>query len=73
MNKIEFEISKLDRPEYIEDTKRIVKVSFDNGVILSLKEAEDLWQEHSSGMAAGWLYLPNKDEDLWAILSGKEI
>ena len=72
MNKITYEISLLSRPEYIEDTKRIVKVSFDNGIILTLKEAETIWEDYSDSMAAGWMGLPKDDKELWLIISEQE-
>lgn len=72
MNKIKYEISRLLRPEYIDDTKRIVKISFDNGIILSLKEAEEIWEEYSDSMAAGWMNLPEDDKELWLIISERE-
>jgi len=72
MNKIKFELSKLNRPEYITDTKRIVKLAFEYGILLSLKEAEDIWQEYNDEMGAGWMNVPKSDNDLWLILTGRE-
>lgn len=73
MNKIQYQLERLHRPEYIEDTKRIVKVAFENGFILSILEAEELWEEYSDSMAAGWMGLPDSDEELWAIIKGDQI
>lgn len=70
MNKIQYELSKLQRPEYIEDTKRIVKIAFEHGIILSLKEAEDLWLEYSDNMAAGWMSMDSDSDDfIWSTIS----
>lgn len=73
MNKIKYELKRLERPEYIEDTKRITKVAFNNGVSLTIKEAEEVWLEYSDSMAAGWMGLPKKDSELWQILMGEMI
>lgn len=61
-------INILNRPEYLSDTERIVKVAFANGYTISLKQAEAAWEAYSDSMAAGWMRLPEDDEELWNIL-----
>lgn len=61
--------TKLDRPEYIDDTIRIVKVSLNHGINLTLKQAEEVWILYSESMCAGWMGLPEDDEILWNIIS----
>jgi hypothetical protein len=62
-----FLIKKL---EYPEDCIRIAKVALDYGYYITPTEAEILWNEHSNSMAAGWLYLPKKDSDIWYDIRG---
>jgi hypothetical protein len=54
--------------QYPYDIERIVKVAILNGVILSAKEAEKAWEEHSDDACAQWLGLPKDDEDIWYAL-----
>lgn len=56
-------------PEYLEDIKRIVKVSADNGITLTLKQAEIAWEHVSESRSAGWLGLPETDKELWEQLN----
>ena len=51
--------------QYPQDVQRIMKVAFVHGVILTAYEASQAWSEHSDDYAAGWLFLPESDEDLW--------
>ena len=59
----------LTRPEYIIDIKRIVKVAADNGITLTLKQAEIVWEHVSESYSAGWLILPKTDKELWEYLN----
>lgn len=59
----------LDYPEYIIDIKRIVRVSADNGITLTLKQAEVVWEHVSESRSAGWLSLPKEDKKLWEELN----
>ncbi len=61
--------TELERPEYEDDTKRIVQVAFKHGVVLTPNQAERVWEAYSESMAAGWMYLPKTDEELWEIIS----
>jgi len=57
-------MKELQRPEYIDDIKRIAKVCIDNGYVVSLKRAEAAWLDYSERMAAGWMGL-DCDEAIW--------
>jgi len=72
MNKITYELEKLDRPEYIEDSIKIVKIAFEHGVLLQVSEAEKIWLDYSDSLAAGWINLPKDDNELWLIISEKD-
>ena len=61
-------MEELQRPEYIDDIKRICKVSIDNGYVITFKQAEEAWMDYSDGLAAGWLTLGN-DEEIWFSIS----
>lgn len=69
MSYIKDALDELERPEYREDTERIVKVAFEHGVILTLTQAERAWLLFSESMAAGWMGLPDSDEKLWEIIN----
>jgi hypothetical protein len=53
---------------YPEDCHRIRRVLSNHGVEATIAEAEAVWSLHSEGMAAGWLFLPKNDDELWQIL-----
>ena len=60
-------------PKYQEDCKRIVGVAFNAGFIITVREAESIWDDYSEMLAAGWLGLPDDDNELWQIIqSGVE-
>jgi len=69
MSFIQDALNDLNRPEYRKDTERIVHVAFKHGVILTLKQAEMVWERYSDSMAAGWMDLPKTDKELWNIIS----
>lgn len=50
---------------YPADCRRLVKIAFNNGVLITLKEAEDIWHDVSERSAAGWLILYREDNDVW--------
>lgn len=62
-------IDEIDRPEYRSDIERIVKVAFSHGVVLTLGQAERVWEEYSESSCASWLFLPDSDDELWRIIS----
>lgn len=68
MSYIEDAVDNLERPEYREDTKRIVRVALEHDVIITLAQAEKAWLLFSEGMAAGWMSLPDDDEEVWNIV-----
>lgn len=69
INKVQYQLSQVQNKEFIDDIKRIVRVCAHNGVIITLKEAEEAWEHYSETLAAGWLILPDSDEELWKIIS----
>ena len=61
------DISKLN-PEntyYDSDCEIIVNVAQANGWSINKSEAHSIWSEHSDSMAAGWLFLPDNDNELY--------
>jgi hypothetical protein len=56
---------------WIGDVKRIQQVLKNNGYSSLLKDCGDLWDEYSETWCAGWLGLPETDEELWEILESK--
>ena len=55
--------------EYPDDVSRIQKVLADRDLEATLKECEEMWQKYSDSMAASWMILPRKDEDVFNIIS----
>lgn len=53
------------KPRYPDDCKRLVELARFNGYIISLREAEDIWHEHSRLNCCGWLHLYLNDDTLW--------
>jgi hypothetical protein len=49
---------------YPYDCERIVKVLRSKGYGLSLHEAERMWESHSDSYCAGWLILPDIDQEI---------
>lgn len=63
-------VLKLDRDfDYPEDVERIVKVLADRGYKCSPGDAAILWDRYSDSMAAGWMMLPQDDEDVFGCIS----
>ena len=62
------------KPEEIywpEDCKRIQRVMKDAyDVDIPLTMAQWIWEDHSDGLAASWLFLPEDDGDLACVLGG---
>jgi len=50
----------------MSDCERIVNIALDHRYLLSVSQAEDVWSEVSEMYAAGWLFLPDSDDELWA-------
>lgn len=49
---------------YPEDLERIQRVLLANDYAASLETCAYLWGEYSDGMAAGWMMLPDTDEEV---------
>lgn len=56
-------------PRYPADVDRIRQVALRHGVTLDAEQAESVWDDYSDSMAAGWLGLPDSDDDLWSTVS----
>ena len=66
-------IQKIENDSYfehrwIDDVKRIQKVLLDNDYTSTLKDCANLWDNYSEDMCAGWMCLPEDDEELFSIL-----
>ena len=48
-----------------KDCQRIAKVFADHEVYISVDQARDIWDKRSSAWCAGWLSLPDNDEELY--------
>ena len=51
------------------DCKRIARVSFDHNIYITLDEAHKIWDEYSDRVCAGWIFLPDSNDDLWDCIS----
>ena len=51
--------------QYFSDTKRIQRILLDKGYEATLSDCERLWQLYSESMAAGWMGLPSKDDEVF--------
>lgn len=54
--------------QYLNDVKRIVDVMAKNGYYCTKQQAVKLWEIYSESFAAGWLLMPNKDEELFGCI-----
>jgi len=61
MKDIEINITR-----YPSDCKRIQNILEKNGYRASLEDCEKLWDKHSDSMCAGWIILPDDDEDVYS-------
>ena len=50
---------------WLGDVERIQRVLLDNGYNSLLEDCGKLWDDHSDDYCAGWLGLPEDDEELW--------
>lgn len=53
---------------HIDDVVRIKKVMFENGYECDLPDAAGIWEDYSDSMAAGWMFLPYYDDELWIMI-----
>jgi len=51
-----------------EDIIRMQRLLAENGYSSDASDCDKLWREYSDSMAAGWLYLPETDDELWSII-----
>ena len=50
---------------HLSDVERIQSCCLQHGYEADLKECADIWNNYSNMFAAGWMGLPNDDEELW--------
>jgi len=60
-----FKLSSADSCRYPSDVKRICDVAISHGIVLSPQEAEKAWEEYSDMLCAGWINLPEGEEEIW--------
>lgn len=58
-------IKIIEDSEYDYDCKRICKIFASHDFFITLKQSRILWEKYSESMAAGWLYLPQDDDEIW--------
>ena len=56
------------KAEFPEDCDRIIKLADEHGWDLSTADAVTVWEFYSGWLCAGWMGLPESDEELWWIL-----
>lgn len=59
---------EIDFP-YPEDLARIQKVLADRGYEADPRTCADLWSRYSDSMAAGWMTLPDTDDEVFGCMS----
>lgn len=57
--------------DYPDDVERIVRVFAERGYEISPTEAQEAWKGYSDCLAAGWLILPENDEDVFLAAFGE--
>ena len=63
----------LNRPEFIDETRKVMEIALAHGVVLDLAEAEELWQDISDDYNAQWLTVSSyPDTEIWEMIK-KEI
>jgi hypothetical protein len=50
---------------YLEDCKRIKEIFKERGEYITLQQAEKMWQHFSNLMCAGWMMLPEDDDEVY--------
>ncbi len=71
VHKLESADEPLNDPYHRWDCERIVACALSNGYVMTLREAEKAWDEYSESFAAGWMNLPDDDEDLWLYIGSR--
>ena len=57
---------------YPEDVKRIVEAARDAGAFITAGQAETMWNLHSAERYAGWVALPDDDQEIIDALFGED-
>ena len=60
----------ISKCQYPADVARIIHVAAAHGVVLSALEAEKAWDDYSESLCAGWIILPESDDEIWSCLPG---
>ena len=50
------------------DVERLQRVMLANGYDADLQSAAGIWEEYSDDYAAGWMGMPDDDNELWQII-----
>lgn len=58
-----------DAGHYRYDCQRMVQVMAQHGYYATEEQVRRMWDKYSDSMAAGWLHLPEDDEQLFMDLS----
>lgn len=53
------------------DVERLQRVILHNGYESDYDDAANIWEDYSDSYAAGWLYLPDDDNELWSMIEGR--
>jgi hypothetical protein len=62
---LRFQKSALKEPPiYLADCQRIQRVLRAKGYEVSLHECEEMWESYSDGYCAGWMILPDTDQEI---------
>ena len=64
MKKIEINTAR-----YPRDVERIQKCLANKGYEATLGECESLWDKYSESMCAGWMNLPDTDDDIFRCIN----
>lgn len=57
-----------DEAYWWEDCKRLVRVFAERSITITIPEAKKLWERYSDGMSAGWMGMPDSDDDLFTMV-----
>jgi hypothetical protein len=64
-------LKQLTTIRYADDCQRIQAIALErHGLEISLAEAQELWDDYSDKFCAGWLFLPDSDNELSDIIAG---
>lgn len=57
--------------ENVFDCRRIQECLYNHGYMSDLQDCYDLWEDVSEDYCAGWLFLPDNEEELWRYIESK--